>query len=73
VCAIVVKFPDYSTFVHFDKFDVRLVIFAKVVKFLAILRGVLAPSSHRSIPLIGKASQENDPSIAPVATKDSTN
>ena len=41
------------------------------------LGGVLAPSSHCSIPievhLAGEASWENDVSIAQVATMDSTN
>ncbi len=49
--------------------------FSKVLGYLGVLRGILAPSSHCyiliEIPLAIVAVWENDPSIDPEATVDS--
>jgi len=75
--ATVVQFPDDRTFDHLDKNAVRLVDFLpKWSQFRQSLGGtigdVLAPSSYCSIN-IEIPCLENDLSIAPIATMDSTN
>jgi hypothetical protein len=73
-------FHVIGTFDHLDKVVVKLVniIFAKVDQFYVVPRRylgvILAPSSHcGEIPLAGKASWENNLSIATLPMMDMTN